>query len=425
MNKPKTFHVHNTISLRLLAALLSLGYSGFIKADIDLPASTAHGLELLAPANRWVTRLETRLSGYTEVYDANGNRIRNADAFDQVDLNADIFPALALLGPGASLGTTGVSSKISTKTMQLTLGYGMTPDLTVGVILPWRKVTNKVSLKVANGTTGLNTAFDSSQPVSAINFPFAPVGAGANSPLDASGMQTILTQPAFGLAYKPLRTTTVAGLADPTVGALWRPWKGQSGKTDHSVTLGMGVRLGISPHDDPDNLADVSTDDGSTDLMVQLETTHQLGDLWDLRLQAKHTRQTEDRVTVRVARPGELLPAYNSREKVKRDLGDFMEYDIEIGRRFGDWRVATTWHRWDKQSDRYRSLWGTDTTRLEQNTRIRADQWRLSLSWSGIEAWKNGDIPIPVILKLETQKTYQGINMPNVWDVYLQATTFF
>ena len=62
---------------------------------------------------------------------------------------------------------------------------------------------------------------------------------------------------------------------------------------------------------------------------------------------------------------------------------------------------------------------------LEQNTRILANQWRMSLSWSGIKAWKNGDFPLPLILKLETQNTYSGINMPKVWDVYLQATTFF
>lgn len=426
LQSPRRNAVAVAAALLTLALWFSLPASAAPTAtEEQLPAAAAHGLAMLAPAGRWVSRLEMRQSGYSQVYDAAGNLQSNAAAFDRVNLDARVFPALALLGPGSSLGSTSASSRMSAKVVQLTLGYGVTENLTAGIILPWGRVTNSVNFSVGGGNIGFNAAFNPALPAGGANFPFAPVGAGASAPLDTAGMQAILTNPVFGLAYKPLQTATAEGLSDPTVGVLWRAWQGEIGSAKSSATLGLGVRLGISPQNDPDNLADLPLDDGSTDLIVQMETTHQLGALWDLRLQAKHTRQTEDNYTARVPRPGELLPGWAAREKLKRNLGDFMEYDIELGRRFGNWRASATWHRWDKSADRYHSSLGTDTSALEQNTRILADQWRLSLSWSGIQAWRNGSFPLPLILKLEAQQTYRGINMPKVWDAYLQATTFF
>lgn len=380
---------------------------------------------MLAPASRWVTRLELRSSGYSKVYDGNGNRQANAVAFDRVDLNANIFPVLALLGPGAGLGTTRASSSLSAKVAQLTLGYGLTENLTAGIIVPWGSTTNTVDFSVAGGNTGFNVAFNPALPISPINFPFAPVGGGAIAPLDTAGMQTILTNPAFGLSYKPLQTSTTESFGDPTLGAMWRAWRGNVGRVASSAIIGGGIRFGVQAQNNPDDLADLPMDDGSTDLVLQLETYHALGELWDLRLLGKYTHQTEDNFIARVPQPGELLPGLASKETLKRDLGDYMEYDVELGRRFGDWRASSTWHRWDKSSDRYRSAIGTDTSMLEQNTATLADQWRVALSWSGINAWKNGGMPLPLIMKLETQKTYRGRNMTDVWDVYLQATMFF
>jgi|GEM_PF-1282805 len=413
----------------LIPALASLFFTTSISASTEepLPASAAHALEMLAPQGRWVTRLETRVSGYAQVYDNNGNAQPNAAGLDRVDLNASVFPVLALLGAGASLGTTGATSRLSAKVIQLTLGYGVTENLTAGIIMPWGSTTNRVNFSVSGGNTGFNTAFDPALPIGPGNFPFAPVGGGALAALDTAGMQTILTHPAFGLGYKPIKTTTVESLGDPTVGALWRFWKGHTsgGGAKSSAILGLGVRFGVQAQNDPDDLADLPLDDGSTDWVAQLEATHQLNELWDLRLQGKYTRQTEDNFTARVPLPGELLPGLASKETLKRDLGDYIEYDVELGRRFGDWRVSGTWHRWDKRSDRYTSALGTDTAMLEQNTRTLADQWRMAMSWSGIKAWQSGNFPLPLILKLETQQTYRGKNMPKVWDVYLQATTFF
>lgn len=413
----------STYAVRLLPAALvaALWFGGSAAADSELPAAAAHGLALVAPKGRWVTRVELRESGYTHTFDDQGNRQLLGERYDNLTLGPNVFPVLGVFGAGASLGTTDARSRLSAERLEIRAGYGLTENLTVGVILPFGRTRNSIDFRVDGGNIGFNPTFNPALPIGLSNFPFAPVGMGASAPLGTAGVQEILTNPAYGLGYQPLRSTTTEGPSDPTAGFLWRFWRDAA----NSATFGSGVRFGIQGENDPDNLADLPIDDGSTDLIGQLESVHQLSTHWDLRLQAKRTLQTSDHVTVRVPTAGELLPAYATREQVKRDLGDFWEYDIELGRSLANWRVAGTWHRWDKSADAYDSARGTDTRALETNTHIFADQWRLSLSWSGIAAWRNGDLPLPLIVKLETQQTFAGRNMTDVYDYYLQFTSFF
>ncbi|MDP2253275.1 MAG: hypothetical protein Q8J60_03740, partial [Thiobacillus sp.] len=65
------------------------------------------------------------------------------------------------------------------------------------------------------------------------------------------------------------------------------------------------------------------------------------------------------------------------------------------------------------------------TSALTANTVTVADQWRLGVSWSGISAWQAGKLPLPLIVKLEMQDTFDGRNFVKVRDVYLRITTLF
>jgi hypothetical protein len=120
-----------------------------------------------------------------------------------------------------------------------------------------------------------------------------------------------------------------------------------------------------------------------------------------------------------------VLAPVSSKERLKRDLGDFWEFDLELGRSLGDWRISTTWHRWQKSRDSYSSPSGRDTSALEAETTVVADQWRLALSWSGVGVWQRGALPLPLVARLEVQDTYAGRNMVDVRDVYLTLTALF
>lgn len=389
-------------------------------ANETIPTASYFALDTMAPESSWAIRFEQRSNHYDERYDHRGQLSGLGSSFNGVDLNANLFPALSLLGLGASLGNTRFDHQTRNQISILTLGYGLTPDITVGAIIPYGISNSRARFAVDGGNVGFNPAFDASQPIGAGNFPFAPAGGGI-SPMGTAGVQNILTNPAFGYQYKAIKDSRTEGFSDPTLGVLWRAIKSPG----ESLVLGLGVRLGLAKKDDPDNLLDMPLGDGSNDVRTRLEYFYDLGSNFDLRLLADYNWQFSDKARMRIPGQGQLLALASSKQKLHRDLGDYYEADIELGHRWSNWRLATTWHRFEKASDDYRSSLGTDTSSIEDDTYRRADQYRISATWSGIQAWQQGKLPMPLIVKLEFQDTFSGRNFVDVQDIYLQVITLF
>lgn len=386
----------------------------------SLPTASYFGLDTMAPDSSWAIRFEQRSNQYDARYDDKGHRTGLGDSFNRVSLDASIFPALSLLGAGASLGSTRFNTKTSNQISTLTIGYGLTPDLTIGAIIPYAFSHTRATFAVEGGNVGFNPGFDASQAIGAGNFPFAPAGGGI-APMGTAGVQEILTNPAFGYQYKAIKDNRTEGFSDPTVGVLWRALKSPA----ESLIIGMGLRLGLARKDDPDDLLDTPLGDGSHDVRSRFEYFCDLGGNVDLRLLADYNWQTSDKARMRVPDQGQLLALANTKQNLHRDLGDFYEADIELGYRWANWRIAGTWHRYEKKADAYRSSLGTNTDSLETNTYTRADQYRMSVAWSGIQAWQQGKLPLPMIVKLEMQETFAGRNFVDVQDIYLQVMTLF
>jgi hypothetical protein len=328
-----------------------------------LAAATAHALDGMAPAGHWAARLTLLRNGYDQRYDNQKKR---------VDLDADVN--LALVDSGVTLDT-----EVTTEFAELLLGYGVTENLTVGVIVPWARTTSRIHLTEAVPGT----------------------------------VNAIVTE----LGYtRPLATRAVSGFSDPTLGALWRFHQ----RENDSAVAGFGLRLGMAKADDPDDPADIPPGDGSTDLRFRLEYFRDLGSGWDLRLLGEHQVQLPDEVVMRPDGPFSL-----TKEKLKRNLGDYQEFDIELGKAWGDWRLSGTWHRYQEEPDRYTSKIGTNTSALSANTDTLADQFRFGVTWSGVRAWRSGKLFMPLIVKLEMQDAFHGRNFVDVRDVYLRVTGLF
>jgi hypothetical protein len=380
------------------------------------PSSVYFGLDTMAPENSWAIRLEQRTNHWDHEYDNNGHLLDIDNAFNDLNLDANIFPSIALLGAGASLGTTQFNTQTSSQISVITIGYGLSPDITIGAIIPYGQTKNNVDFAVSGGNVGFNPLFNASDPIGLANFPLGPVGPGVSA-MSSSGVQQILTNPAFGYQYKPIKNSQQTGFSDPTLGVLWRAYKTKQ----ESLILGLGLRLGLAKKDDPDDLLDVPLGDGSTDIRTRMEYFRDLAGNFDLHVLADYNIQTADQATLRIPQQGELLALSSSKEKLHRNLGNFYETDLELGYRYSNWRFSTTWHRYEKQSDHYRSKLGTDTTSVEADTYTRADQYRISAAWSGISAWQQGKLPLPLIVKLEMQDTFAGKNFVDVRDFYLQV----
>lgn len=386
----------------------------------SLSAVSAHGLDTMVPVGHWAARVEVRTNSYDKWYDSSGTLQGLKSEFNGLDLNGSIFQPLALFGGGATFGTSALRSKASLESAQVILAYGLEDNVTLGFIFPFVKTSNQVDFAVTGGNVGFNPTFNPALPIGPANFPFAPVG-GAVVPLGTAGVKKLMSDPAFGYGYAPVGNTSASGLSDPTAGILWRYFKDERS----SALLGVGMRFGVAKGDNPDSLTEIPIGDGSNDLRLRLEYFRDLGHEFDLHLLVEHFVQLADRVTLRVPQPGPLLATANSKERLRRDLGDYQEYDLELGHRWGNWRASATGHVYIKGRDKYTSDLGTNTTMLENNTNIRANQWRAGLSWSGISAWQAGDIPFPLIVKFEMQDTYSGYNFPRVRDYYLQLTSFY
>lgn len=399
----------------------SMGCAAAWAQTDDLPASAGYALDSMAPEGHWATKVELRSNSYDKWYDDSGKEQNFRAAFNGLNLNGAVFPPLALLGAGATLGTSSLYAKANTQIAQIILGYGLRDDLTLGFIFPFVKTQSQVDFNVSGGNTGFSTAFNPNLPIGPTNFPFAPVGAGAVAPLGTAGVKQLLSNPAFGYGYAPIGNSQSSGLSDSTAGLLWRFHKDEKS----SAILGAGVRFGIAKAANPDNLSEVPIGDGSHYFRLRMEYFRDLGKDFDAHLLGESFTSVADRADMRVPQNGQLLATANSRESLQRKMGNFQEYDAELGHRWGAWRVAVTQHLYIKGKDSYTSDKGTNTSALEANTNVRADQYRVSLGWSGIDAWRQAKIPLPLIIKLEMQDTYGGRNFPKVRDYYLQLTSFF
>ncbi len=414
----------NNTLLLLSIALLSMplyAQNACAEDRAEIAAASAHALVNIVPKGRWVIQMEARNDSFDSKYDNEGNKTALGAAYDAVSLDSAVFPLLALFPAGASLGMTSLSTEVSVQSGRLTMGYGVTDDLSVGVISTFGQSRNSVRFSVAGGNVGWNPAYNPAAPVSVANVPFAPVGLGAAQAMTTADINNILSNPAFGYEYKAVQSSKEQSMGTVLTGALWRFYEGE----DDSLVASFGVRKSFVAEDDPDNLTDVSADDGSTDMIAQIEYYRRLASLFDMRLMVKRTFQFSDKITSRVSAPGQLLAQASSKEILNRNVGDFWEYDVELGVSFDNWRVSGAWYRYLKKADHYHSARGQNVASLIQNTEKRADQWRVGISWSGIDAWRQKVIPMPVIVKFEMLDTVRGRNV-NAWrDYYMVVTTLF
>lgn len=384
----------------------------------EISTERQHALSNLAPKGKFVFRVEgkTRTTEYS--YNNRGDRVRLGNELNAVNLNQDVFASLAPFGVGASLGTTASSMEFESERGEISFGYGVTDDLTVGVIMPFGTVKSKVDFSVNGANLGNNPNYNPALAPSATNLPYLPTRMGV-APIGTADIQALLTSPTYG--YKPIASTRTTGLADPTIGLLYQALKSK----DSSLVLATGVDIGIAKEDDPDNLVDVPINNGNSALRFRAEYYKNLANNWDFFVKAEYGIEFEDSVTKRVPQAGELLAPKSSTEKVKRNLGDYRSYELSVGKSVKNWRYAGRLYRLEKDADDYTSSIGTDVTALETNTAGYANQWEAEISWSGVEAWAKGNLAMPLIVSLAYKDTFGGKNGLDWNELYFRATTFF
>jgi hypothetical protein len=384
----------------------------------EISTERQHALSTLAPKGKFVLRVEGKTRTTQYAYNNSGDRVGLGSELNGVNLNANVFSSLAAFGAGASLGTTASSMEFDSQRGEISFGYGVTDDLTVGVIVPFGTVKSKVDFSVSGATLGKNPNYNPALAPSATNLPYLPTSMGV-TPFSTADVQALLASPTYG--YKPIASTRTTGLADPTVGLLYQALKSK----DSSLIFATGVDIGIAKEDDPDNLVDVPINNGNSALRLRAEYYKALANNWDFFVKAEYGIEFEDSVTKRVPQVGEVLAPKSSTEKVKRDLGDYRSYELSVGKSIQDWRFAGRLYRLEKDADDYTSDKGTDVSMLEANTAGYVNQWEAEVSWSGVDAWAKGNLGMPLIVSLAYKDTFSGKNGLDWNELYFRATTFF
>ncbi|CAA6809529.1 MAG: Unknown protein [uncultured Sulfurovum sp.] len=384
----------------------------------EISIERQHALSNLAPKDKFVFRVEGKTRSTEYAYNSKGDRVGLGDALNAVNLNQNVFSSLAMFGVGASLGTTSSSMELDSQRGEISMGYGVTEDLTVGIIFPFGTVKSKVNFSLTGANLGKNPAYNALLAPSATNLPYVPTSTGV-TPFSTADAQELLASATYG--YKPIASTRTTGLADPTIGLLYQVLKSK----DSSLVLATGVDIGIAKEDDPDNLVDVPINNGNSALRFRGEYYKSLAHNWDFFFKAEYGIEFEDSVTKRVPKAGEVLVPKSSTEKVKRDLGDYRSYELSLGKSVKNWRYAGRLYRLEKDADDYTSDIGTNVSLLEANTNAYANQWEAEVSWSGVDAWAKGNLAMPLIISLAYKDTFSGKNGLEWNELYFRATSFF
>jgi hypothetical protein len=385
----------------------------------EFSSSTKHVLSSLAPNGHWAIRIEGKNRSTKYSYNNSGNQESIGANYNGLNLNKDVFSSLALFGEGATLGTTKTEIELESSYTKFMLGYGITKNITVGVIIPYREKTTKVKFSISGGTIGVNPNFNPSQVVSAHNLPYLPISEIGVNPITTAQLQALLASK--GLEYKPLQSIRRSGLADPTIGLLWNAYH----TPKESLVFSTGYDIAMAKKDDPDNLISTNIGNGNSAIRLRLEYFRDLEYDFDTYGKFEYGIELEDTVRKRVPKKGEFLAPKSSTERLNREIGDYRFYDIGIGKTWGDYRLSTAWRRSEKDADVYQSLKGTDVSMFESHTKAYVHQFEGSFSWSGVEYWKKGNIPFPLVVKLNYRNSYEGKNALKWKEVYLNVTSFF
>lgn len=385
-------------------------------------SSDAYLIGDILPQGVAAARLETRIGSANERYDGQGRRVGLADALDGVVLDASTVSLLAPFGPGATLGTSRVSATTAGVRERLTLGLGVTDDLTVGVLLPWGRLSTSVQFGVQPGNLGVNPAFNPALPLGLANSPFLPVGSpGVSGPASTADITNVLTNPAFGFNYRAPRDTVTDGPLDPVVGLRWRAWHND----DAALILAAGYRFGVAEHDDPDDLFDLRLEDGTDDVLLGFDYQYGLGGYWDLGISYQRTWQRAGQRSARARSSAEFLVPSSRTESMIEDKGDIDEANLELGYRQGSWRWMGRVELYRRGATDWFSPSGQNVTGLEANTDVEAVNLWAGVAWSGIDAWRSGRMPAPAIVSLAYQTAVDGRNYVASDNLYLTVTVPF
>jgi hypothetical protein len=331
------------------------------------------------------------------------------------DLDSTVFSDLSLveqffgMPPGsANLGRTDVSFDYYFTITELTFMYGITDRLSVGVLLPYWWVENKVqsSLDTSAATAGKNAALNNLVPLAVpgtVPLTKKDVINLLAKGLDINGDGTV-DIPGFG--YKEFGTFKNNGIGDMELGFRYQYLKTENWR----LAFMGGVRFPTGDKDDPDDLTAYPIGAGAYALLFRLNNDY-LG-VKNLVLNAtfRYDLILPDHETLRI--PDSVdLPITANKENVDRDIGDVFEMEVSgtyaLSKGFN---VTLDYKYGFSLKDDVSGDEGFAYESLEDETDYTEHVFLGTLSYSTLPLYLEKKFPLPLIASISYRNRFAGSN---------------
>lgn len=310
-------------------------------------------------------------------------------------LNPQLGGAMMMFGV-PTLGTFNPDMELSTLVVGTALEYGVTDNLTLGVIAPIITANSRFNLAFEKSAAAQHPAFSNIDFVKAAN--------------DA----------AVEKGYHQLGDWNSTGLGDVELGAKYRFYNTKN----WALATKAGFRLPTGRVDDPNHLTDIAFGDGQTDVGATLLVDYQ--GLPDLLVNAlvKYTWQLADQQTMRVTLGDEIFAS--SVEELSRNLGDSFETSLYAEYTFLKYfNINAASNYRTKKGDTYQSSSGSDTAPLELNTYQMDVIGDVGIGFSTLPWVKEGTFALPMDVGINAQIPLVGQNTTKVSSVNLEYKLYF
>lgn len=267
--------------------------------------------------------------------------------------------------------------------------------------------------------------------------PAAPVGA---APMTYGDLESLLTNPQFGISGDPLVTVERVALGDMEVGARIVLLDAIGGSAPRAaglrVAVGGLVRLGTGSVPPTRNPIVIGTGDGQTDIEGQAIVDAALGRRFATTLAVRFTRQLEDETPIRIPEfAGQPFILADRAALVRRDLGDMLQFEVTPRLTLNEFFAVGGYYSYRRKgADRHELAAASDESAevtlspavLDEGTEIRERRMGVGVAFSNFAAFNRGRARFPFelsFLHVETTGASGGM-IPRMREDRLQVRLY-
>ncbi len=334
------------------------------------------------------------------------------------------FEVLNQISPEAyqafHLGEYKVEAEGNVVAQGIGMGHGFTNKLTGYFALPLYRATSKVDLKQTK-FSNMEAVKNSLQNLTPTNTTESLVKQFTEQIPEASGevIQSLITN-YYG--YKPLGNWNKSSPGDLEFGLMYNVIS----EINYGSTFVVGSILPTGQSDDPDNLQDIASGDGQTDLFVEnLSGVSFFDGFLELDVRNRYTHQLEETKYMRIP-DNEEFPLTSKKQYIKEKLGDKIENEVSLTTTFLESFSQSIGILYQKKyANRYNLNSEMAKNILEKGSDEESMWLKASVKISTINFFKNNKFFLPLDIGGSYQSLMKGKNTPEYHRIDLDFRLYF